>query len=572
MPEAGAVPAGAGGRGWPGDHPELALFLCLALGYLVGKLRVGPITLGGICGTLIVSLLIGTRHVTVDDDVKTVFFALFIFSLGYLAGPQFFANLNRRSLRFLALCLIELVCVLGIAFGLAKAFDLDVGTASGILAGAATESAVVGTATEAIGKLDGLTSAQITQYQGHVATAYTVCYLFGLVTIVLYTSQIMPMLMRIKLADASRELWEKMRGGARGLEADEREALPGTVGRTYLVTLADGLRIGELKAVRAGRVTVEGVKRGSKLLTPSPGLELTLSDLVQLVGRRSWIIEAGREIGPETPSVPGLDTPLATRQVAVTEKATAGSTIAQLERDHPEFLKDGVYVTDVLRNDQHLPASAETTVQRGDVLTLVGARAGLNKLVAKIGAVVKNDATDFIYLGFGIVAGSLLGQVVVRFGDIPMSLGTGGGCLVSGLLFGWFRSRKQTFGAFPPQAANTLKDLGLAVFIACTGLTAGPQAWPLLKEYGALLPFAGIAMVLIPATVSLIVGLKLLHIEKPLLIGAIAGQQCSTPAITSITQVAQSSVPLLGYTITYALSNFLLPLTGPVLVGVLGSG
>lgn len=255
----------------------------------------------------------------------------------------------------------------------------------------------------------------------------------------------------------------------------------------------------------------------------------------------------------------------------MTEKATAGSTIAHLEQTHPEFRKDGVYITDVLRNDQHLPASAETTVQRGDVLTLVGARAGLNRLVAKIGAVVKNDTTDYIYLGLGIVAGSLLGQIVVRIGDIPLSLGTGGGCLITGLLFGWFRSRKQTFGAFPPQAANTLKDLGLAVFIACTGLTAGPQAWPLLKEYGALLPFAGIAMVLIPASISLIVGLKLLRIEKPLLIGAIAGQQCSTPAITSITQVAQSSVPLLGYTITYALSNFLLPLTGPILVGVLGS-
>ncbi|WP_327711053.1 aspartate-alanine antiporter [Streptomyces sp. NBC_00464] len=553
------------------DHPELALFLCLSLGYLVGKIRVGPITLGGICGTLIVSLLIGTRHVSVNEDVKTVFFALFIFSLGYLAGPQFFANLNRKSLRFFALCLIELVCVLGIAFGLAKAFDLDVGTASGILAGAATESAVVGTATEAIGKLDDLTAAQITQYQGHVATAYTVCYLFGLVTIVLYTSQIMPMLLRINLADASRELWEKMRGGVRGLESDEREALPRTVGRTFLVTLADGRRIGELEASLGGAVTVEGVKRGSVLLDPSPDLELTLSDLVQLVGRRRGIIEAGREIGPETPSVPGLDTPLATRQVAVTEKATAGSTIAQLEKDHPEFRRDGVYITDVLRNDQHLPASAETTVQRGDVLTLVGARSGLNRLVAKIGAVVKNDATDFIYLGLGIVAGSLIGQIVVRIGDIPLSLGTGGGCLVSGLLFGWFRSRKQTFGAFPPQAANTLKDLGLAVFIACTGLTAGPQAWPLLKEYGALLPFAGIAMVLIPATISLIVGLTVLKIEKPLLIGAIAGQQCSTPAITSITQVAQSSVPLLGYTITYALSNFLLPLTGPILVGVLGA-
>ncbi|MEE1739611.1 aspartate-alanine antiporter [Streptomyces sp. BE147] len=553
------------------DHPELALFLCLAAGYLVGKLRVGPITLGGICGTLIVSLLLGTRHISVDDDVKTVFFALFIFSLGYMAGPQFFANLNRKSLRFFTLCLIELVCVLGIAYGLAKAFDLDVGTAAGILAGAATESAVVGTATEAIGKLNDLTADQISQYQGHVATAYTVCYLFGLITIVLYTSQIMPMLLRINLAEASRELWEKMRGGAAGLESDEREALPGTVGRTYLVTLADGRTIGELETALGGHVTVEGIKRGSKLLPPAPDLELTLSDLIQVVGRRSAIIAAGREIGPETPAIPGLDTPLATKQVAVTEKSTHGSTIDQLEKTHPEFREDGVYITEVVRNDQQLPASGRTTLYRGDVLTLVGARGGLNKLVAKIGAVVKNDTTDFIYIGFGIVAGSLLGQIVVDAGDIPMSLGTGGGCLISGLIFGWFRSRRQTFGAFPPQAATTLKDLGLAVFIACTGLTAGPQAWPLLKEYGALLPFAGIAMVLVPATVSLIVGRKLLKIDKPLLIGAIAGQQCSTPAITSITQVAQSSVPLLGYTITYTLSNFLLPLTGPILVGVLGA-
>ncbi|MFF9144142.1 aspartate-alanine antiporter [Streptomyces sp. NPDC014861] len=555
------------------DHPELALFLCLAAGYLVGKLRVGPITLGGICGTLIVSLLMGAwAKVTVSDDVKTIFFALFIFSLGYLAGPQFFANLNRKSLRFFALCLIEVVCVVGIALGLAKAFDLDVGTAAGILAGAATESAVVGTATEAIGKLSDLTQEQITQYQGHVATAYTVCYLFGLITIVIYTSQIMPMLLRINLRDASRELWEKLRGSGGALEADEREALPGMVGRTFLVTLADGARVADLERRFGNRVTVEAVKRGSRILTPPPpDFELTLSDLVLAVGRRANIIEAGRQIGPETPAVPGLDTPLATQQVSLTDRTADGKSLDQLTTEHPEIASGGVYVTDVLRNESHLPATPETVVHRGDVLTLVGARSSLGRLASKVGAIVRNDATDFIYLGLGIACGSLLGQVVVKFGDVPMSLGTGGGCLISGLLFGWFRSRTQTFGAFPPQAATTLKDMGLAIFIACTGLVSGPQAGPLLKEYGALLPFAGIAMVLVPATISLIVGRKLLKIESPLLIGAIAGQQCSTPAITSITQVAQSSVPMLGYTVTYTLSNFLLPLTGPLLVGILGA-
>ncbi|MFD7976043.1 aspartate-alanine antiporter [Streptomyces sp. NPDC059071] len=555
------------------DHPELAVFVCLGAGYLVGKLRVGPITLGGICGTLIVSLLLGAwTEVQVADDVKTIFFAIFIFALGYMAGPQFFANLNRKSLRFFALCGIEVVCVVGIALGLAKAFDLDVGTASGILAGAATESAVVGTATEAIGKLDGLTAQQITTYQGHVATAYTVCYLFGLVTIVIYTSQLMPMMLRINLRDASRALWERMRGGGGGLEPDEREALPGMVGRTFLVTLADGATVSQLESRNGSRVTVEAVKRGSTVLTPPPpDFELTLSDLVLMVGRRANIIEAGRHIGPETPAVPGLDTPLATTQVSLTDTSVSGRTLDGLTRSHPEFTNSGVYVTEVQRGDQVLPATPDTEVQRGDVLTLVGARSALGSLVRKIGSVVKNDSTDFVYLGAGIAAGSLIGQIVVRFGDVPMSLGTGGGCLISGLLFGWFRSRSQTFGAFPPQAATTLKDMGLAVFIACTGLVSGPQAGPLLKEYGALLPFAGVAMVLVPATLSLFVGRRLLGIESPLLIGAIAGQQCSTPAITSVTQVAQSSVPMLGYTITYALSNFLLPLTGPLLVGILGA-
>ncbi|MFE4632494.1 aspartate-alanine antiporter [Streptomyces sp. NPDC056773] len=556
------------------DHPELALFLCLAAGYLLGKVRVGPITLGGICGTLIVSLLLGAwAKIEIDADVKTIFFALFIFALGYMAGPQFFANLNRKSMRFFALCFIELISVLGLAYLLAKAFDLDVGTASGILAGAATESAVVGTATEAIGKLPDLTPDQISTYQGHVATAYTVCYLFGLVTIVIYTSQIMPMLLRINLADASRALWEKMRGGGAGggLQSDEREALPGLVGRTHLVTLADGRTVGNLEAAFGGGVTVEAVRRGSKDLTPAPDLELTLSDLVLVVGRRSEAIAAGRAIGPETPGIPGVDTPLATRQVAMTDKSVAGKSLEEIRSTHAEFARSGVYVTDVLRGEQHLPANPDTVVERGDVVTLVGARSGLNRIVEKIGTVAKNDATDFIYLGLGIALGSLIGQLVVRLGGVPLSLGTGGGCLISGLLFGWFRSRRQTFGAFPPQAATTIKDMGLAVFIACTGLTSGPQAWPLLKEYGALLPFAGIAMVLVPATISLIVGRKLLKIEKPLLIGAIAGQQCSTPAITSVTQVAQSSVPMLGYTITYALSNFLLPLTGPILVGILGA-
>ncbi|KYH45098.1 aspartate-alanine antiporter [Branchiibius sp. NY16-3462-2] len=553
------------------DHAELAIFLCIAGGYLVGKLHLGPIKLGGICGTLIVALLIGTQHVKVDNDVKVVFFALFIFSLGYMAGPQFFANLNKRSLRFMVLCLIELVSVLSIAFLLAKAFKLDLGTASGILAGAATESAVVGTATEAIGNVPGLTAKQITQYQNNVATGYTVCYFFGLITIVLLTSQIYPLLLRINLRDECRKIAESMRGSSDAIASDEELALPYLVGRTFQVSEAAGKTVGAVESALNKDVSVESVRRvGAPQLSVDSDLVLQSGDTVLLVGGRSAAIQADSVIGPEVAGDAEAQSRVTTKQVTLTEKEVDGKTLEQLQDEHGELRGSGVFVTDLIRStDQHLPMTPATVLRRGDIVTLVGARAAIDRFVKKVGVTVTSNATDYIYLGLGIVIGSLIGQLSIKLGDVPLSLGTGGGCLVSGLIFGWFRSRTQVIGAYPPQAATTLKDLGLSIFIACTGLAAGPEALPMLKQHGLLLPLAGIGMVLVPATISLIVGRKLLSIQDPILLGAIAGQQCSTPAITSLTQTADSSVPMLGYTITYALSNFLLPLTGPILVALL---
>ncbi len=552
------------------ENPVLALFTVLALGYLIGKLRVGPIQLGGICGTLIVAMLIGAQHVSVSSDVKNVAFALFIFSLGYIAGPQFFANLNAKGLRFGVLCLIEVAVVLGLSFGIAKGFNLDVGTAAGILAGAATESAVVGTAQDAIGKLSGLSHDQVVEAQNHVATAYSVCYLFGLISIVLLTSQIFPMMMRIKLPEASRAIWEKMRGADAGLEADEQAALPALVGRTYLVSQGEGSSIAAIEAAAQELVSIEGVKRDHKVLPADPDLMLMRGDRVLVVGRREAVMDTGHELGPETSGVPGLDSPLAVRQVVITNKEVAGQSMGALRARQAE-LTTGVFLTDIQRVDQHLPAIGDTELHQGDTLTIVGARAKVERFASKVGATVRQDTADYIYISLGICVGVLIGMITVHAGSAALALGTGGGCLIAGLVFGWLRAQHPTFGAYPPVAAQTAKDLGLSMFIAVTGLAAGPDAGALLKQYPVLLPASGILMVLVPAMISLFVGRKFLKIEPPILIGAIAGQQCSTPAITSVTNIAQSSVPMLGYTITYTLSNFLLPLTGPILVGFLGA-
>ncbi len=161
------------------DAPLLALFITIALGYILGKFSVGSFTLGGIAGTLIVGVAIGQFGVQIDDGVKTIFFALFIYAVGYQGGPQFVRSLNRRSLAELGaaftMCLMGLLVVLAFAFS----FSLDRGTAAGLAAGGLTQSAIIGTADEAIAGLSGLTSDQIDEMQTNVAVGYAICYIFG---------------------------------------------------------------------------------------------------------------------------------------------------------------------------------------------------------------------------------------------------------------------------------------------------------------------------------------------------------------------------------------------------------
>jgi AspT/YidE/YbjL antiporter-like protein len=188
---------------------------------------------------------------------------------------------------------------------------------------------------------------------------------------------------------------------------------------------------------------------------------------------------------------------------------------------------------------------------------------------ARLGYIIRaTQKTDFVFLGLGVLLGIAVGRLSVHAGDIDLTLGTGGGCLLAGLLFGWIRSRYPLIGSLPSAAAQILKDFGLCTFIAAVGLSAGPDALRLVREYGIALPVAGIVITLVPALASLFIGRWLLKLDVPMLLGAIAGQQCSTPAISALVGVTGNATPMIGYTITYALSNVLLPLLGPVIVGL----
>ncbi|MBB3316666.1 aspartate-alanine antiporter [Rhizobium sp. BK181] len=546
-------------------NPVIALFLSMALGYFIGRLRVGPIQLGGICGTLLVALALGQFGVRVSSDLKETAFALFIYALGFSAGPQFFANI-RGGWRYGIFSVIEVICALLLVAAAIVIFHLDIGTASGLFAGSATESAVVGTASEAISHLS-LPQAAIEELQGNIATAYSLTYLFGLIGIVVFVTQIAPLILGIDLKQEAQALARKL--GSPEDVGDQPEGLPLLVGRAFCAGSVAGQTVGDVERSRNWSIAIEGVHRGSDVVEALPELVVEPRDILFIRGRRNAVISVRDLFGDEVPVPDGASITLVSRDVVLSRKEVFGRQIRDLRRLASPELHRGVFVSNVRRLGQQIPALSGAVLQQGDVLTLYGPEKAVERAAIELGnPLPATHKTDFTYLGIGIVVGLLIGHLSLELGAMRLTLGSGGGALISGLVFGWLNMRNPSRGGFPLPAAEFAKDIGLAAFIAAIGLEAGPHAIKLIMQYGLILPILGLLVSVVPAAVSLYVGSRLVKVDPPILLGIIAGQHCSTPTISTLVSQAGSSIPVIGYTVTYAISNVLLPLMGPIIVGV----
>src|SRR5205823_1093694 len=176
------------------EHQELAIFLTLAIGFLIGRVKIGSFSLGMVVGTLLAGVAVGQLNIQVPAAVKYVFFDLFLFTTGYKVGPQFFRALKKDALPQLALTVVLCVTCLLAAFTAAKLLHYDIGTAAGMLAGAFTESTVIGTASDAIGRLTTISAADKTSLINNIPVAYAVTYLVGTGFIVWFLPNVGPKL------------------------------------------------------------------------------------------------------------------------------------------------------------------------------------------------------------------------------------------------------------------------------------------------------------------------------------------------------------------------------------------
>lgn len=550
------------------DNPDIAIFLALAVGFLIGGLRLGKFSLGNVTGVLLAGVLIGQLKITISPDVKAVFFIMFLFAVGYSVGPQFFRGLKSDGLPQVLFAVIQCVASLLAAYIAAKLAGYNMGQAAGLLSGASTISAVLGVASGTIGQM-GLTPEQQKAMLDAMPVAYAVTYLFGTAGSAWFLASIGPKLLRVDLAKECADYEAKMGGqleegggvsGYHRLTTRAYEVKPGSkwVGRT----------VGEFEAqFYMPRLFIVRVRKKSNVAEPRPDTRIDAGDILGLAGPRELLLQHGAEFGPEVEDPAMFDFPVQVLDVVITNKKIAGMTLQQLRDSEAGKSARGVFLRKVVRTGRNMPVTADLKIDRGDVLQIVGSTRDTERVASEIGYPDRaTEKTDVVFMGLGIVIGALLGAIVIPIGKVPLSLSTSGGALIAGLVCGWLRSVHPLFGRIPGPALWVFNNIGLCTFIAVVGITTGPAFVAGLKSAGLSLFLWGVFVTILPFVVGIFAGKYIFKMHPGIVLGCCAGARTTTAALGAIEDEAKSHVPALGYTITYAVGNVLLITWGVVIV------
>ena len=551
------------------QYPELAIFFALAIGFWIGPKKVAGFGLGSVTATLLAAVAIGQLGIQVPGPIKSAFFLMFLFAVGYGVGPQFFRGLGKDGPKQIVFSLIVLALCLLAPYICARIAGLDLGYAVGLYAGSQTISASIGVATDQITRL-GLAPETAQAYTDAIPIGYAVTYIFGTIGSAIVLAQLGPKLIGVDLPAACAE-YEKQLGGTAG-DAGVLSAYRQVELRGYRIEAASGLTGKPVRELFPGlRIFVERVRRGDRVIEADADTVLQPGDVVAISGRRALLVEQVESIVPEVEDRALLDMPAEVVDVFVRSKAVNGRTVRQLA-DEP-FTR-GIWLRKITRNLIEIPVLPEMEVLRGDILTLGGSQRHIEAAVKALGHADRPvESTDLAVVAAGIVIGGLIGALSITVGGVPISLSTSGGALLAGLLLGYLRAVHPTFGNIPGPALWLMNTLGLNVFIAIVGISAGPGFVAGLQHVGVSLFLWGIVATSVPLIAAVLLGRYVFKFHPAILFGICAGVRTTTAALGMIQETAKSKIPALGYGLPYAVGNTLLTLFGMVIVLLLiGAG
>jgi putative transport protein len=571
------------------QYPEIAIFLTLAIGYFFGKFTFKGIGLGSVTATLLAGVVIGQIGITISQPLKAFVFLLFLFAVGYGVGPQFVRGIAKDGVPQALFSVVQCLFCLAVPVAIAKIVGYDLGYTAGLYSGSQTISAAMGLSTDAINRL-GLAADEAKRLLDAMPIAYAVTYMFGTVGSAIVIAVICPALLRINLPDACRDYEEKFGGGGGKELGGAGSAWHKWVLRAFRIQPAGrviGLRAIEAEAlIPNARLFIQRIRRNGVIQEANPDTILEEGDVVAVAGARDALVSvvnervrlvasAGARSGlsnradegaievddPELLSVPveGVD-------VYVTNKEVDGKALTELA---PLPVFRGVFLRKITRGAvaTSIPVLPNTKIYRGDILTIVGRTQDTTAAAKMLGVLDRpTDIADVAFIGAGIAVGALIGSLVWKVSGVPLTLSTAGGALISGLVCGWLRSVRPKFGRIPTSTVWFMNSVGLNIFIAIVGISAGPGFINGLKTQGISLFLWGAVATTVPLILGLYVGKYLFRFHDALLLGILSGARTTTASLGLVCDRAGSQIPALGYTVTYAVGNTLLTIWGMVVI------
>ncbi|RKP57694.1 aspartate-alanine antiporter [Pararobbsia silviterrae] len=554
------------------SYPEIAVFLSLGIGYWVGGKSFKGFSLGAVTATLLAAIAIGQLGITISSNVKSVFFLLFLFAVGYGVGPQFVRGIAKDGIPQALFSIVQCVLSLAAPIVAAKIAGYSIGSAAGLFAGSQTISASMGLATDAINRL-GLPADQAKAMLDAMPTAYAVTYIFGTVGSALLLATLGPRLLGIDLVAACKDYEAKMGGAS---SADTGGAAWHQYGlRAYRVHAGGqlvGLTVSQAEALQhdGSRLFIERIRRAGKIIDATLETVLQADDVVAVVGREDQLVSVLGHRAEEVGDEELIAIPTEGVDVYVSSKDVDGQTLQALAKLPGAR---GIYIRKIKRGPTEtlIPVLPNTQLHRGDTITIVGRTQDTNAAAKALGVIDRaSDVTDVATMSLAITLGALIGAAVLKIGTVPLTLSTAGGALIAGILFGWLRAIHPTFGRIPGPTVWFMNSVGLNVFIAVVGITAGPGFVAGLQQLGVSLFLWGIVATSVPLILGMYIAKYVFRFHPAILLGVCAGARTTTAALGMICDAAKSQVPGLGYTVTYAVGNTLLTIWGMVIVMVLG--
>lgn len=540
-------------------EPLAGLMLVVTFGFIAGRIGWRGVNAGPAGGTLAVALFAGYHGLTLEGlygngipemTIGQLGFALFIYSVGFEAGPQFVASLrSRRGWNFVAAGSLVVVFAVLLTIALARIIGFDASTAAGVLAGGLTSAPTFAAASE-----EAADAAKL-------SVAFALTYPFGLLGLVLMI-QLLP---RLTGTDLSRGVEPVAEHDTRRIPA--RNTAP-ELTRAFTVQNAEvtGKPLRELNLTNRTGCMISRIHRGDDVLIADASTLLHEGDHVLAAGKLPELQAFEKLVGPEVYSAELRERLPAPRRVHVSARAAVGSSLAELDL----MRRYRCMVQKIERGRENIEPGGDVALLRHDIVDVIGPSDGVRAVAKELGRFEPDpNTTDIAIYAGGIVLGLVIGSIHFEPMGWDFTLGAAGGLLLVGVLLAWLRHVGPISANVPKPARQLVRDLGILLFVGETGMAAGDalhtgiefEVWQVLG--------AGIAITLLPVSAALMIGRYLLRMKPVEVWGSVCGGMTSSAALAAVKRAADSNEPAISYAAAFAVASVLVTVAGQVVIRVL---